>query len=141
MLQGDVVPLPPTLLASFEIADSQPNQNICCRFHCFQVLTKIAGQSSTNFSPVHRTDTVHTFSWPLLNFCSRIFGQWPTPLHLRKAPYCSPTSFLFPSSSVYCTYHGSSLKDIPTTKNVNFANLLHRTYTVHTVPYTHVGPF
>jgi hypothetical protein len=110
MIWGAIAPLPlfpHTLLASSEIADSQPNNIICHRRHCCQLLTEIARLpaqiSVTGGKRVHRTYTVHTFSWPLLSFAAEFSASGP---HTGKAPY----HFLPPSSFPHLvyTYHCSA---------------------------------
>ena len=70
-------PLPPTLLASCEIADSQSNHIICHRRHSCQLLTGLPG---ANFSRggkreqyTARTQYTHLVG---LELCGQIFGQW-----------------------------------------------------------------
>jgi hypothetical protein len=81
-------PLPSTLLASCEIADSL----ICHRNYCCQLLTVITGQNSmaqisaAGGKRVHGTQytyKVHSFSWPTI----------------REKPHTTP------SSSLYRIYH------------------------------------
>ncbi len=49
-----------TLLASWEIADSHPNQTICPTQDCWYVLTEIAGQPGTDFSHREERSTLYT---------------------------------------------------------------------------------
>ncbi len=54
------LPIPPPLLASWEIADRLPNQTICPTQDCWNVLTEIAGQPDTDFSHRGERSTLYT---------------------------------------------------------------------------------
>jgi hypothetical protein len=95
--QSCLTPPPsPSLLASWEIADRHPNQTICPTRDSCHVLTEIAGQPGTDFSPtggkeytVHSIQyTVQTFSWLLLSFAAESSASGPQS---GKAPYHSLT--------------------------------------------------
>ncbi len=54
------LPIPPPLLASWEIADRLPNQTICPTRDRWNVLTEIAGQPGTDFSHRGERSTLYT---------------------------------------------------------------------------------
>jgi hypothetical protein len=98
-----LTPLPPTLQASFEISVMQPNHILYLRLYCCILLIEFSGQPGTNFRHRGKTSTlytVHTYSWPLFEFCGRIFGQWPPK---RKSPIPIPYHSIFYISTVYIT--------------------------------------
>jgi hypothetical protein len=94
-------PPSPTLLASCEMADSNPNQIICPTRNCCHVLTEIAGQPGTDFShrgekstPYRTQYTVHyykytvqTFSWLLLNLQQVAPNQEKPHTHSLPLPH------------------------------------------------------
>ncbi len=92
-------PLPyPTLLVSCEIADSQPNQTICPRRNCCQVLTGDYRPILHKFQPQGEKSALYTHSkCTQYTFLAGSFWvlQWPP---IRKSPITFPST---PSSSLY----------------------------------------
>jgi hypothetical protein len=67
-----------------------PNQIICPRLYCCQLLTVIANQSAAGGEKVY---TVHTFSWPLSSFAAESSASGPQSGKAPKLP-TTPSSSL-----------------------------------------------
>jgi hypothetical protein len=78
--------------------DIQPNQIICPRLYCCQLLTEIACRPTWHKNQLRREKSItHTQCAHLagpFEFCGRIFCQWPP---IRKSPILLPTT----PSSIY----------------------------------------
>ncbi len=103
-------PNPPTLLASCEIADIQPNHIICARLYCCQLLTQI---SATGGKRVHHTQYTHlgVLFWVLWQNLRPVVPNQEKPHTTGSFPTTPSSIYLHtwsPKISLYWPFHAVS---------------------------------